>query len=390
MTESRKAILRRIGKATVLYTVYLAVAFLLPLFTASGIFERYIQGFWTEDLYSAVRYGYLFLIQFSLISIFVLHDREYRARFLSCEERLKGFFAKLTFVLRSGELWCDVITLCALTAIMPSWAYTDMRYGFLLSVDAKWHFFIFLVVSFVTVTFFSLVAYCATLNWWARPREKRREILKKKDAIDWIKQVGFSVAMYLAGALVLPVVIPFVWSVMMTFWMLIVTMTIMVLLLILWLFTFKYIRAIYHRHRLMKHMKKALRGGFGRLVSAKGVYRSVFNSYEGANIVLEREGQKYFCKLITPLKRRYIVMLDEAGVVTYEHRAAIATHYKSERYYFDADNGARKIIVVNPGALHIYATDGLRNRELHSGDKVMGYYLYRSDNFINAILRQYL
>ena len=50
----------------------------------------------------------------------------------------------------------------------------------------------------------------------------------------------------------------------------------------------------------------------------------------------------------------------------------------------------KKIIIVNPGARKIYATDDLHNVELQSGDQVMGYYIYRTDNFINAIARRYL
>ena len=290
----------------------------------------------------------------------------------------------------SPELWSDVAVLCVLTAAIPPWTYTDLRYGFLSSIDAKWHFLIFLGVSYLTFFVFSLVAYCATLNWWARPKEKRREVLKRKNAIDWIKQLLSSIALYFAGAFALPVVIPFVWSVMLTFWMVFLALTVLVILGISAFIFSKYVRALRHRLRLMKKMKKAMRNGYCRLLGTKDVYSSVFTGREGANIFLEGEGQKFFCKLITPLRKRHTVTFDETGWVTTEKNVVVASYFKSDKYYFEADKDAKKILIVNPGALRIYATDGLRNRELQSGDKVMGYYVYRTDNFINAIERKYL
>lgn len=385
-----KGILRRASKATVLYFTYMAVTSVVPLCLKSHIFERYIQGFWTEDLYSAVSYIYSFIVLFSLVSIFVLHDREYRSRFLAAEDSVKGFQGKLGFVLTSPELWSDIFVLCALTAIIPPYTYTEMRYGFLGSVAAKWHFAIFFAVSLAAFFVFSVIAYCATLNWWARPKEKRREVLKKKDAIDWIKQVLSSIALYLAGAIALPVVIPFVWSMLLTFWMIFLTLTLLAVISVISFISFKYVRALWHRRRLVKKMKRAMRNGYCRLVGMEGIYSSVFSGREGVNIVLEGDGKRFCCKLITPLRRKHIVTFDENGWVTYEKQVVVASYFKSDKYYFDAEKGDKKILIVNPGALRIYATDGLHNRELQSGDRVMGYYVYRTDNFINAIERKYL
>ena len=182
MEEKKRDTLYRIAKAVVLYFVYLLTTLLTPLIMKSWADNENLRGFWTEDLFSAVDYVYSFLILFSLISIFVIHDSSYRLRFLAAEDGLNGPLKKIRFLLSSRELWTDILTLYAMIALIPGLPYTEIRFGFLQEIREVWHFPIFLGVSFAAVLLFSLVAYYSTLNWWARPKEKRRERLKKKEA----------------------------------------------------------------------------------------------------------------------------------------------------------------------------------------------------------------
>ena len=130
--------------------------------------------------------------------------------------------------------------------------------------------------------------------------------------------------------------------------------------------------------------------GYCELVSTERIYKSVFSARAGSNIVLDRNGQKYYCKLVTPMRKQDNVLFDEHGKVVFVKKVVIADYYRAEDYFFDTEEGAKKIIVVNPGARKIYVTDGLNNSEIQSGDRVMGYFVYRTDNFINAIDRKYL
>ena len=390
MTDRCKNIFSRISKAVTLYAVYLLTTVFVPFYMNSWRDNENLHGFWSAPTLAAVGYVYSFFILFSLISIFVLHDRDYRLHFLENESGLNSTARKLTFIIRSKEFWIDIATLCVIAAVVPGAPYSQLRNGFLVSVAGVWHFPIFLGISFIALFFFSLVSYYSTLNWWARPAEKRRERLKKKDVTDWIKQVVSSVVIYEAGAFALPVVIPFVWSILLTAWIFVVTLTVAAAAMIVVVISYKYVRALYHRRRLLKKMKKALESGYCRAVSIKNIYRSVFSYCGGENIILEREGQKYYCKIVTPLRKREHVVFDEKGRVTFVRNLLAAEHLRTEDYYFDADEGAKRIIIVNPGALRIYVTDGLHNSELQSGDKIMGYYVYRTDNFINAIDIRYL
>lgn len=391
MKTNKKEFFLRIAKASILYAVYLLVSFLTSAIIASETFsDDNIKGFWTDSLYASVAFFYSFLILFSLISIFVLHDRQYRERFISAEKNTKGFGKKLGFIFVSHEFWIDVVTLCVLAATISPISYSNFKVGFLESVDAIWHFPIFMLAFCVGSVILALTAYCSTLNWWSRPAEKRREIQKSKNAKNWLKQLLFSVFMYLLVSPLLSVVIPFIWSVFLTFKMLIVTLTAIMAVGILAYVSFKYVRALYHRRRLMRMMKRALKNGYCRLVYAKDIYRSVFRARDGANICLEKDGKKYYCKLITPLKKKHTLYFGEEGWVSVERHMVMVMHYRSDKYYFDVEDAEKKILVINPGALRVYATDKVHNRELQSGDKVMGYYIYRTDNFINGIERKYL
>ncbi len=391
MSMTRKDILLRIAKAASLYVVYALMSLWTTAIIALETFrDRNVKGFWTESLASSVGFFYSFLILFSLISVFVLHDTAYRARFVSAAQNTKNFKQKLSFVFRSHEFWIDVLTICVLCVIITPIAYDNLRASFLKSVASGWHFAIFLGVFALSTLLICGVAYCATLNWWSRPKEIRKEIQKKDNLKSWLKQLLFSLFMYLAAAPLLTWVIPFIWSLALTVELLIITLTALIISIVIGYFSVKYLRALYHRRRLMKKLKKALKNGYCRLVYAKDIYRSVFKFREGANICLDCGGQKIYCKLITPLKKRHAVYFGEEGWVTVERHMVMAVHYRSDRYFFAADEKAKKILVINPGALRIYATDEVHNRELQSGDKVMGYYVYRTDNFINGIERKYL
>lgn len=388
---TRRDFFMRIGKAAALYVIYLLISFWTYASIVLETFrDRNTAGFWEGGLPMAVSFFYTFLILFSLLSVFVLHDIGYRARFASVASSTKSFGKKLSFVLRSSELWIDVLTLSALSLIIQPVAFECFEFGFLESVDTAWHLPLCFGVFALGVALLSVVAYISTLNWWSRPKELRREIDRSKNVKAWIKQLIFSIFMYLLAAPMLTWVVPFLYSVFATFKMLILAFTVAVVIGIIAFILLKYLRALRHRRRLMKKMKRALKNGYCRLVWTKDVYRSVFRFREGANICLERDGKKYYCKIITPLKKKHTVYFAEDGWVTVERHMVMAMHYRSDRYFFDADEGDRKILIINPGAIRVYATDTLRNRELHSGDKVMGYYLYRTDNFINGIERGYL
>jgi hypothetical protein len=381
----------RIAKSASLYVVYALLSFWTTgIILVEAFRDRNTKGFWETDIVAAVGFFYSLIILYSLISIFVLHDIGYRQRFLAYAKEEIGFTKKLAFVLSSYELWIDVLTVSVLSLIIRPAAYDDFEIGFLSFAEPQWRFPITLGVFVLCVVLLSAVAYMATVNWWSRPKERRREAEKSGSVKRWLGQLLFSAFLYLVTASMLIWVVPVLWSAVLTFWMIIVAFTVFAIIGILAFVSLKYLRALRHRRRLMKKMKKAMRNGYCTLVYAKDVYRSVFRSREGANICLERNGKRYYCKIITPLKKKHIVYFGEDGWVTVERNMVMALHYRSDKYFFDAEEGDKRILVINPGALRIYATDRLHNRELQSGDKVMGYYVYRTDNFINGIEREYL
>lgn len=387
----KKEILMRIGKTALLYAIYLLVSLWSSFSIASETFsDNNVKGFWNDRLYSGVAFFYSLLILFSMLSVFVLHDKVYRARFIEVARETVGFKKRLVFVLRSKEAWIDIATLCVLPLIISPIAYNNFVNAFLFGIDPTLQFVIFIVIFALCSALLSIIAYLSTLNWWARPKESRRDAQKSQNAKSWIKQLLFSIFMYLLVAPLLSLVIPFLWSVVLTAELLIVTLTAIVVFGTLGYISIKYLRALRHRRRLMKKMKRAMKNGYCRLVWTKDIYRSVFKFKEGANICLERNGKKYYCKLITPLKKKHTVYFGEEGWVTVERHMVMAMHYRSDKYFFDAEDASKKILVVNPGALRIYATDKVHNRELQSGDRVMDYYVYRTDNFINGIEREYL
>lgn len=390
MTKKMKELLLRVAKVGTLYTLYLMITPLVASFFRSQLSQYSISSFWTNRLYAASVYVYSFLILFSLISIFVLHDYPYRLRFLSEEKNLSSFKKKFVFSLRSKEMWIDIGVLCLIMTLLPTIPYLLLKNGFLQNVIKIFHFPIYLAISYFSAFILSITAYNATLSWWARPKQMHKSRSRKTDAISCARQVLASIPLYFANAFALPYVIPTFWSISLILKLIFVNFSFLVILIIIALISSKYIRALHQRRLLIKDMRSALSNGYCELVKTENIYRSIFSARSDVNIILRRGTQNYYCKIITPWRKRDIMLFDEHGKVKFVKDMVVANYYREEDYFFDAEENAKKIIIINPGALKIYATDDLYNRELHSGDKTMGYYVYRSENFVNAIERKYL
>ena len=171
----KKEILMRIGKTALLYAIYLLVSLWSSFSIASETFsDNNVKGFWNDRLYSGVAFFYSLLILFSMLSVFVLHDKVYRARFIEVARETVGFKKRLVFVLRSKEAWIDIATLCVLPLIISPIAYNNFVNAFLFGIDPTLQFVIFIVIFALCSALLSIIAYLSTLNWWARPKESRR------------------------------------------------------------------------------------------------------------------------------------------------------------------------------------------------------------------------
>ena len=392
MTRARE-LWQRVAKSAVMYVVFVITGYIC-MFTIRTDVDQ-VQEFWNQQLYGAVDFLYMLLMLFSLLGVFLVHDFPYRNRFFAyCKENkvseMSGTAVK--HLLRSAELWIDAASLAVFTLILPAGAYFEFRLGFLEDVSEQWNMVIFLAVMIPVEILLTVSAHISTLSWWTRPKVRRYEESRIKQVTDWIGQTLLSGVIYVVGALSLVFVVPVMYTAFLTAWVFATTLTVVAVILVIYLIFGKYVRVIFCRRSFMKKLRKLCKKQGLRLRGERYVYRSVFSAKEGSNLTLDMGGVAYVCKLITPLKKKVPIYFSENGVVSFVRRVYIADHYRNEEYFFDGESEgkSKRILIVNPGATRIYATDGIHHRELHSGDRVMGYEIYRTENFLSAVKRQYL
>ena len=67
---------------------------------------------------------------------------------------------------------------------------------------------------------------------------------------------------------------------------------------------------------------------------------------------------------------------------------AITFDTVSARYAFEAND--KKLLIISPAVDNVYITDGKAKRRLESGDRLMEYWLYDGEGFLNAVRRKTL
>ncbi len=234
----------------------------------------------------------------------------------------------------------------------------------------------------------TVISYIMTVNWWAITYRKRKKKGEKNLLYSLIKQLAISVPAYLFAAFGLSVVYPAVYSTLLIVKVFIFALLIALVCVVLGFVVYKYGRAIVKRAVFIKELRGACKEGGYELGKIKKPYLSIFTVCEGENFVITASDGIYSCKFITCLRRRTPIFLAEDGTASYMTDNLFFSHTVAHNYFFEGEGS--KLLIVNPVAKNIFATDGITNRPLDVGDKVMGYYVYNGTGFLNAIERNCL
>jgi hypothetical protein len=146
-------------------------------------------------------------------------------------------------------------------------------------------------------------------------------------------------------------------------------------------------RTIRARQSCIKGVKRIAKN-MSFSVSVNGhPYRSVFRPDDGPHVLLKNEKRLIACRFISAPKSKTPLYLYDDGTAIFENDRVIAKHYVSEKYFFDIDGEAQKIIIVCPCRGRIYLKREEEERLVDIGDRVMEYKIYNSSGFLNAIER---
>jgi hypothetical protein len=108
------------------------------------------------------------------------------------------------------------------------------------------------------------------------------------------------------------------------------------------------------------------------------------------HFILRMKGRNIACRFVSSSKKSIPLYLHENGNAIYEYKKLLFSHLVTQKYAFDTEENAEKIIIVCPCNGNVFIKNDREERLADIGDKCMEYKIYNSSGFLNAIERGYL
>ena len=396
---------------------------ILSILTNSKIhyfyFYRGTSVFWTYKMASSASFVYCLLMLFSLASVFCLNNNQLKHSFLDRENSV----GKLKFALCSKYLWIEFAVLSLFSAIFfySSPICSELMSGFLANVNIVYEFKTVLAVFIVVTSIFviELVAMLLTLAWWSQQGAKEK--IKNKRNLEFAKELAITVVAWFLTSYTITSVYPMLWTTARVIWMLKYILPIVLALVFIILFAIFYQKTYRQRRKLIKNLKRLSKEQGFEFSVVGHPYRAIIRADEGYHLLIKIGKTKLACKLMSAKSRRRSLYLAEDGFAIYEKKRWFYTRHVMTKYFFDADEDTRKIIIFSPCRSRIFKIRNMStleqdvpkesrkitvhnprqnipmtvvsagettSRQVDVGDKCMGYELYNTSGFINAIERK--
>ena len=356
------------------------------LYMKISVFNRNVGGFWNERLYCRVNFFYSLLMFFSIASVFCLNNTALKNSFLQSTHPQ----GKLRFILKNPCYLTElaIITVCCIFAPEVS-LFGDFTYGYF----AKYPFIarksICLVIVLPALLLIHIFTYLSTVSWWSRQKRTKK---KQEDTttLKFVRQLAITVAIWLIGGNCMSIVYPMMVSFYTILKVFKIPLLIFSAVLFIALFTvlwIRYLRTVCMRKAIIDKMRKICKIRGWSFSLRAHPYRSVFVPDEGYHISVTGDGIDLTCRFISsPFKKTPLYLL-ENGYTVYSKDRVLFKHYISEKYFFDADEASKKIIIVCPCNGRIFIKGDDTEKLVDVGDKMMDYRLYNSSGFINGFER---
>ena len=352
-----------------------------------------VSGFWSAEKFLRAIFFLSFLTYFSLAGVFTMHDVPYRRRYLAIEDGRNRLGTKCKVILCGSEFWIGVATLSLWVLIAPSDIFFfDLVSGFFGDRTLPQAHLLTIAIMLPSLLLLTFLTHFAALGWWER-KQDRTDAGTRTLVITFLKQLIFTCAMYLAAAWSLTALYP----ALDTFGKIIqiqpLLFVIPLCLVLIGLLSYRYLRAFRARYRFFRKLTRICREERLELSKLSHPYSSVFSPKDGATFRIFTAKGVYACKLICSTHRKTPLFLDEDGNVNYDIAYGLFgldffTDTVSARYAFESND--KKLLIISPAVDNVYITDGKAKRRLESGDRLMEYWLYDGEGFLNAVRRKTL
>lgn len=395
---------------------------ILSIFTNAKIhyfyFYRGTSVFWNYEMAASASFIYSVLMLFSLASVFCLNNNKLKRSFLDGENSV----GKFKFALRSKYFWIEFAMLAGFSGIFFYSApiCTELMSGFLANVNIIYELKTVIVFLIVVAAIFiiELVSFLLTLGWWSNQNEKDKA--KDKKSLEFLKQLGITVLAWFFTSYTITSIYPALWSTAQVLWMLKFKLPIVIAVVFAIIFVITYQKTFRLRRKLIKNLRRLSKEQGFEFSIVGHPYRAIIRHDEGYHLLIKTGETKLVCKLMTAKSRRRSLYLTEDGFAIYEKKRWFYTRHAMTKYFFDAEEDAQKIIIFSPcksrifkirnmdtldqdvpkesrtimvhstrrNILPVSVNDTTSANQIDVGDACMGYRIFNTSGFINAIDRK--
>lgn len=399
----------------VLYTI-------LSISTNSKIhyfyFYKGTSVFWNYQMASSASFVYCILMLFSLSSVFCLNNNQLKHSFLDAENST----GKLKFALRSKYLWIEFGVLAGFSGIFfySSPICSQLMSGFFANVNIIYEVKTVLVFLIVVAIIFiiELVSFLLTLGWWSSQNERAKATDKRN--LEFLKELVITVLAWFFTSYTITSVYPALWTTARVIWMLKYILPIVLAVVFAIIFLISYQKTFRLRRKLIKNLRRLSKEQRFEFSIVGHPYRAIIRPDKGYHLLIKIGETKLACKLMTAKSRRRSLYLAEDGFAIYEKKRWFYTRHAMTKYFFEADEDAQKIIIFSPCRSRIFKIRNMNTRDqdvpddrpakfkgvspltvalasmndttsanqIDVGDACMGYRIFNTSGFINAIERK--
>ena len=397
-----KALIKRIGKA-VLRSILVFFVFALVTSVSRFVFNGELEHMdmldgiafplWLLGLWHVF---YMLLIFESTVFAFHRHATEEKEAYLEKRTGV-GVLAELKAVFSSLEFYVDCAAVAILSLVLPLGVYDCI--GQVLPGAGLGNLpmaLIALVLLFVLL----LAARLSLGKMWISDSIARKDDKKKKKERSalflTIKGVAFVVMAYIVASYAITWFIPFLVTVANIGGGVIVFLYLFIALVIALIVTLAafYIRAMLKRKKFLTALNKICEEQGITLSEVQKPYWSVISQQKGTDFTLEKNGERYACKMVAAVFPSSPIAFADNGQGLRQDMLSIrgvTILHMNTLIDFRMEDEGKKIVIALPVPNRIYASvGGSTPRPADTGEVIGEYTLYTATGFLGALERDIL
>ena len=394
-------LLKRLGKS-VLRSFLLYFVFAFVTFISRIVFDGELENM---DMLNGVVISlrllglwhvfYMVLIFTSTLFAFHRHAPEERQAYLEKRTGV-GLRAELKAVFSLFEFYVDCAVVTVLSLVMPLGLYDCIGEAL---IGADFGKFPVALIAIPCLLVLTLIVHVSMGRVWLSDSLSSKEEKKKKhrgELFLTVKGIVFVVVSYIAASYAITWFMPFLVTVANLGGGMIVFLYLFVALLIALAAVLAafFIRAMLKRKKFLTELKKICAEQGTALSKVQKPYWSVISQQKGTDFTLEKNGERYACKMVAAVFPSSPIAFADTGEGIRQDVLRIfnvhVLHMNTLIDYRMEDKG-KKIVIVLPVPQKIYASIGGSTPAPADTGEVLGEYtLYTASGFLGALERDIL